>query len=35
MDKNLNDILDELGSKEFVNIVAKMSGIDNIFLDNS
>ena len=33
MDKNCNEIFEELNSREFVNILIKITGINNIFLD--
>ena len=33
MDKNCNDVIDELGSDEFIEILSKTTGIKNIFLD--
>ena len=35
MDKNLNEILDELSSKEFLNILTKITSINNLFLDKA
>ena len=33
MDKNCNEIIDELGSEEFINNLEKCTGLKNIFLD--
>ena len=33
MDKNCNEIFEELNSREFINILIKITGINNIFLD--
>ena len=33
MDKNCNDVIDELGSDAFIQILSKVTGIKNIFLD--
>jgi len=33
MDKNCNEILEELNSREFIDILIKITGINNIFLD--
>jgi len=35
MDKNMNEILDELGSKKIIDIVSKITGIKNLFLDKT
>ncbi len=35
MDKTMNEILDELGSPEFIEIVSKITGIQNLFLDKT
>ena len=35
MDKNLNEILDELSSKQFSNFLSKITGINNVFLDKA
>ena len=34
MDKNLNEILDELSSKEFLNILTKITSINNEPVNN-
>ena len=33
MDKNCNEIFEELNSRKFINILIKITGINNIFLD--
>ena len=35
MDKNLNEIFDELSSKQFSNFLSKITGINNVFLDKA
>jgi len=35
MDENCNELFDELGSEEFVNLLSKITGIKGVFLDKT